>query len=173
MVLWILNLCMIGKASSHRVPISAALGQNACSLLGYEVWWALYMKEVVYWMFSSQRHWGHRILLSTGHQGPAQERVLCFEILLVSMLIICSNQTHGTPRGKLSCTISTAASELSKRVVSFPENGLDLLLFCNDLKCKRKEKLKGFVNYTFEIFQEPSCLLGWRFSNCRLWTTVK
>lgn len=97
MVLWILNRCMIGKASSHRVPISAALGQSACSLLGYEVWWALDVKEVVYWMFSSKRHWGHRIVLSTGHQGPAQERVLCFGILLVNMLIICSNQTHEEP----------------------------------------------------------------------------
>lgn len=37
MVVWILNPCMIGKESSHCVPISTALRQNTCSLLGYDV----------------------------------------------------------------------------------------------------------------------------------------
>lgn len=166
MVLWILNLCMIGKASSHRVPISAALGQNACSLLGYEVWCALYMKEVVYWMFSSQRHWGHRILLSTGHQGPAQERVLCFEILLVSMLIICSNQTHKEPPVE-SSPVPSAQHQVNWQMGGlFPRKWAGLAAILQWLEMQKKRKAEGTRELHF--WNLPWTFLSLRVVFCKL-----
>ena len=174
MVVWILNLCTIGKASNHCVPISAALRQSACSLLGYDVWWALYVKEVAYWVFSSKRHRGHMSLLAAGHQGLAWGESCMLQVCSSTCLVACSSQTQETPHGNLPFVVRQhTLRTVHPGAFCFPEKGLDLLLLGNVLKCERKERLKGFVNHAFEIFHEPACVLGWWFSNWRLWPISK